>query len=153
MSEENQLELLFAPGARGVPRPPRSTAPNDAEGNSEFGVFAALGEQISSTTSKLKKIALLADYLHGLLPMPPRLPIAARLLHGRAFAQSDLRTLQVGWAVIKAGVIGAGGPWPSRNSARFPGSSTTPARRPTEALLERTTPQDSFPYGGRRFFR
>jgi DNA ligase-1 len=57
-----------------------------------------VGEAIAATSAKLEKIRLLADYLRGLTSQ--QLPIATRYFTGKAFAQSDLRTLQVGWAVI-----------------------------------------------------
>ena len=34
-----------------------------------------------------------------------QLPLAARYLTGRAFAQSDPRVMQVGWAVIRRAVL------------------------------------------------
>jgi DNA ligase-1 len=137
-SEENQLELSLrrAPAAA---RPEPVAAPRKAAAQSEFGVFAALGEQIAGTTSKLKKIALLADYLRSL--DAARLPIATRFLTGRAFAQSDMRTLQVGWAVIKRAVLSAGG----LNEQEFRTISRQYAdagKTTYEALLERTAPQE-----------
>src|SRR5262249_35926980 len=50
------------------------------------------------TPAKLEKIRLLADYLRDLTS--EQLPIATAYFTGKAFAQSDPRTLQVGWAVI-----------------------------------------------------
>ena len=65
---------------------------------SEFLALANIGETIAATPAKLEKIRLLADYLGGL--SSEQLPIATLYFTGRAFAQSDLRTLQIGWAVI-----------------------------------------------------
>jgi len=65
---------------------------------SEFLVFANVGEAIAATPAKLEKIRLLADYLRGLTR--EQLPNATRYFTGKAFAQSDPRTLQVGWSVI-----------------------------------------------------
>ncbi len=65
---------------------------------SEFFAFANIGEAIAATAAKLGKIRLLADYLRGLTS--EQLPIATLYFTGRAFAQSDLRTLQIGWAII-----------------------------------------------------
>src|SRR5213076_1548035 len=56
------------------------------------------GEAIGATPAKLEKIRLLSHYLRGLTS--EQLPIAATYFTGRAFAQSDPRVLQVGWAVI-----------------------------------------------------
>src|SRR5262249_47286234 len=53
---------------------------------------------IAATPAKLEKIRLLADYLRGLTS--EQLLIATPYFTGKAFAQSDPRTLQVGWAVI-----------------------------------------------------
>src|SRR5438093_3302393 len=110
LSEENQMELHL-PAAGGTrPVPPSGSASRIAESTedpfpqeasdtpSEFLTFANIGEAIAATPAKLEKIRLLADYLRGLTS--EQLPIAALYFTGRAFAQSDLRTLQVGWAVI-----------------------------------------------------
>src|SRR5213079_712095 len=73
--------------------------PKDASDTpSEFLTFANVGEAIAATPAKLEKIRLLADYLRGLTS--EQLPIATLYFTGRAFAQNDLRTLQVGWAII-----------------------------------------------------
>jgi DNA ligase-1 len=101
LSEENQMEFalpqipLRAPvGTLGAERP-NAGAPAIA---SEFLAFANVGEAIAGTPAKLEKIRLLADYLRGLTS--EQLPIATPYFTGKAFAQSDPRTLQVGWAVI-----------------------------------------------------
>src|SRR4029077_5249119 len=109
LSEENQMELHL-PAAdsaqRGRPSAPVSRATEssedpfkqDASGTqSEFLTFANVGEAIAATSAKLEKIRLLAEYLRGLTI--EQLPIAALYFTGRAFAQSDVRTLQVGWAI------------------------------------------------------
>jgi len=110
VSEENQMELQLP--AAGDARPVRPSAgfsrtaessessfrqePSDIQ--SEFLVFANVGEAIAATPSKLEKIGLLADYLRDLTS--DQLPAATLYFTGRVFAQSDLRTLQVGWAAI-----------------------------------------------------
>lgn len=102
LSEENQMELRFAAknsALPSVPKPvgtPRSSPQSMSE--SEFLRFADVGEAIAATPAKLEKIRLLSDYLRGLTS--EQLPIAATYFTGRAFAQSDPRILQVGWAVI-----------------------------------------------------
>ena len=58
--------------------------------------FAEVGEAIAATPAKLEKIRLLAEYLRSL--EPDQLPIAAIYFTGKPFAQSDVRTLQVGWS-------------------------------------------------------
>jgi DNA ligase-1 len=108
LSEENQMEFKLpkivaaaVPGGRSIKLPPGTAAPT----TSEFLSFANVGESIGATPAKLEKIRLLAEYLRTL--SPEQLPIAAIYLTGRAFAQSDLRTLQVGWSVIYRALIGA----------------------------------------------
>src|SRR5262249_1418800 len=72
---------------------------------SQFLDFANIGEAIAATPAKLEKIRLLSDYLRSLTS--EQLPIAATYFTGRAFAQSDSRILQVGWAVIFRALQGA----------------------------------------------
>src|SRR4029077_21200160 len=72
---------------------------------SEFFDFAKVGEKIGATPAKLEKVRLLADYLHTL--GPDQLSIATSYFTGRAFAQSDLRTLQVGGSIIYRAIMGA----------------------------------------------
>ena len=110
LSEENQMELHLPAAGSTRPVPPSARVSHTAESTegpfpkdasdtpSEFLTFANVGEAIAATPAKLEKIRLLADYLRGLTS--EQLPIAALYFTGRAFAQSDLRTLQVGWAVI-----------------------------------------------------
>jgi DNA ligase-1 len=110
LSEENQMELHLPTTASTRPVPASARVPHTAESTvgpfpknasdtpSEFLTFANVGEAIAATPAKLEKIRLLADYLRALTS--EELPIAALYFTGRAFAQSDLRTLQVGWAVI-----------------------------------------------------
>src|SRR5205085_7241515 len=64
---------------------------------SNFGAFANVGESIAATPAKLEKIRLLAHYLTTL--GPEQLPLATIYFTGKSFAQSDPRTLQVGWSV------------------------------------------------------
>jgi DNA ligase-1 len=65
---------------------------------SEFLTFANVGETIAGSTAKLEKIRLLADYLREL--PSDELLLVTTYFTGRAFAQSDVRTLQVGWSVV-----------------------------------------------------
>ena len=110
LSEENQMELHLPTAGSTRPVPASARVPHTAESTEgpfpkdasdsplEFLTFANVGEAIAATPAKLEKIRLLAHYLRGLTS--EQLPIAALYFTGRAFAQSDLRTLQVGWAVI-----------------------------------------------------
>jgi DNA ligase 1 len=109
LSEENQMELKLqkiaveaaVPGGKKLDKPLRTAATTD----SEFLQFANVGESIAATTAKLEKVRLLAEYLRTL--NSAQLPIVTTYLTGRAFAQSDLRTLQVGWAVIYRALVAA----------------------------------------------
>ena len=110
LSEENQMELhLPSANSESAVRPcaSASRATDLADGSfqqdadvieSEFLAFANVGEAIAATQSKLEKVRLLASYLRGL--SSEQVSVAALYFTGRAFAQSDVRTLQVGWAVI-----------------------------------------------------
>ncbi|PWT77707.1 MAG: DNA ligase, partial [Acidobacteria bacterium] len=107
LSEENQMEFaLSKPVAAGVsPASTKIAADTAATTTSEFLEFANVGEAIAATPAKLEKIRRLADYLQSLTT--EQLPIATTYFTGKAFAQSDLRTLQVGWAVIWRALQGA----------------------------------------------
>ena len=108
LSEENQLEFKMrkssvVTGSSSA----RHTGPADtvATTDSEFLQFANVGESIGAIPARLEKVGLLAEYLGTLTG--ERLPIVATYFTGRAFAQSDLRTLQVGWSVIVRALRGA----------------------------------------------
>ena len=121
LSEENQMELRLHTVLGSVPvsgagegvSPSRTSFRRDAEistrdagaTQSEFAAFAGAGEQIAATAAKLEKVRLLADYLRTL--EAKQLPIATIYLTGRAFAQSDLRTLQVGGSIIYRAIMSA----------------------------------------------
>jgi DNA ligase-1 len=101
LSEENQMEFTLAQlsgatfvGTSGSEHCTGGKCPAP----SEFLAFANLGEAIAATPAKLAKIRLLADYLRGLTS--EQLPIVTPYFTGKAFAQTDPRTLQIGWAII-----------------------------------------------------
>jgi DNA ligase-1 len=102
LTEENQMELHFGRRDSGLQPVPKSFAATPPRGestqHSEFLDFANLGEEISATPAKLEKVRLLSDYLRSLTA--EQLAIATTYFTGRAFAQSDPRILQVGWAVV-----------------------------------------------------
>jgi DNA ligase-1 len=60
--------------------------------------FAETADAIAGTTSKLKKIGFLADYLRGLDENDLR--AAAVFFTGRPFPLTDARTMNVGWAAL-----------------------------------------------------
>ena len=115
LSEENQMELRLPKsiGAAAVSvAEPKSLLPRTmpvrlgpAATPSEFLQFAKVGESIAATPAKLEKVRLLSEYLRTL--NSEQLPLVTTYLTGRAFAQSDLRTLQVGWAVIYRALLAA----------------------------------------------
>ncbi|HJT81101.1 MAG TPA: ATP-dependent DNA ligase [Chthoniobacterales bacterium] len=87
-------ELSQTPAPAETVPPPATPAIETA---SEFRKFAEVGEAIAAVPAKLEKIRLLAEYLRSLTD--DQLPIATIYFTGKAFAQSDPRTLQVGWSV------------------------------------------------------
>jgi DNA ligase-1 len=109
LSQENQMELRFGtleghapscPTSRSADSAAPATESAEAPGlqvESEFAQFAKVGEAIAATPAKLQKIRLLAEYLRSL--NAEQLPIATIYFTGKAFGQSDPRTLQVGWSV------------------------------------------------------
>jgi DNA ligase-1 len=60
--------------------------------------FAETAGSIAATTSKLKKVGLLADYFRSLNEEDLR--ASAIFLTGRPFALTDARTLNVGWSAL-----------------------------------------------------
>jgi len=142
LSQENQLDLdLFEPKVSlPAPPPPRKEENAERAGASAagFAAFAALGEKIASTTGRLKKIALLAAYLRTL--DRAHLPLAARYLTGRVFAQNDPRTLQTGWAVIRRALLAATGLGEQELRA-LSRQHADAGKTAYEALLERTSPE------------
>lgn len=115
LSQENQLELalgaseLSPSAARSHPVTVPVPVPHGLEGvaptaDSEFDVFAKVGESIGATTSRLAKITILAGFLRRL--EPAQLALAAIYLTGRAFPQNDPRVLQTGSALVRRVLLG-----------------------------------------------
>jgi DNA ligase-1 len=123
LSEENQLELRLMSGEHTRPRvslaapsPQTRESVRENEGafastrgacgpRSEFHEFATVGEAIGATPAKLEKVRLLAEYLRTLDAR--QLAIATTYFTGKPFPQSDLRTVQAGWAVIFRALMAA----------------------------------------------
>ena len=107
LSEENQMELTLGKTVvAGVsPAVQPEGAGTAATTESEFHAFATVGEAIAATPAKLEKVRLLAEYLRTL--NATQLPIAAVYFTGKAFPQSNLRTIQAGWAVIHRAMVAA----------------------------------------------
>jgi len=138
LSEENQLELSLGGMRSANTRSHPPQGPHQTLIPSEFLDFAELGEAIAATPAKLEKVRLLADYLRSL--DSTQLPIAARYLTGKPFAQSDPRTLQVGWAVIFRALLAATGRADSELH-RIASSHGDAGKTALEALETRTNPR------------
>jgi DNA ligase-1 len=108
LSEENQMEFKLpkvGSAAVSAAEPMELPVGTPAATTSEFLTFANVGESIGVTQAKLEKVRLLAEYLRRL--RDEQLSIVSTYFTGRVFAQSDLRTLQVGWSVIVRALLGA----------------------------------------------
>ena len=139
LSQENQLELTLPQiVARGENTSYRTDTAYLSHRASEFASFAELGEAIAATPAKLEKVRLLSAYLLSL--GPEQLPIAARYLTGKAFAQSDPRTLQVGWAVIFRAMLAAT-KLSDAEMHRIASSHGDAGKSALEALEGRTAPE------------
>jgi DNA ligase-1 len=141
LSEENQMEFTLpqipvrpSVGSSGAERCTGGACATA----SEFLAFANVGEAIAATPAKLEKIRLLADYLRGLTS--DQLPIATPYFTGKAFAQSDPRTLQVGWAVILR-ALQAAAKVSDAEFHRIASSHGDAGKTAFEVLDGRTTPQ------------
>jgi DNA ligase 1 len=152
LSEENQLEFSLpreptrAFGSEFETAEPSTVAITNPFGSgtdervseSEFLNFGNVGEAIAATPAKLEKVRLLAEYLREL--ESDQLSVVTTYFTGRAFAQSDLRTLQVGWSVIFRALQAAtniDGPTFHRIAARHGDAGKTAF----EVLDGRTSPQ------------
>jgi DNA ligase-1 len=144
LSAENQMELglrnsvvAAAVHARTNDQlpPVMSAAPT-----SEFAQFAAIGEAIGATPAKLEKVRLLADYLRIL--DDAQLRTATTYFTGKPFPQSDLRTLQVGWAVMFRALLGAS-KISDTELHRIAGSHGDAGKTVFDALMLRSRPENS----------
>ncbi len=155
LNKENQMEFLGlgrAPvsGAGEGVSPSRTSFARDAyETLSEFAKFATVGEQIAATPAKLEKIRLLADYLRTL--DQEQLPIATTYFTGHAFAQSDLRTLQVGGSIIYRAMMAAS-KLSEAEFHRMAHGHGDAGKTALEALHERTKPEPFTLEQSRDFF-
>ena len=132
-----ELKLIGAPKPTVVVSKPVLAAEESSDPGL-FARFALLGDQLAATTSKLKKIDLLAAYLRSL--DVDSLAQAVIFLTGRAFPQSDPRVLQTGWAVLRRALLAVTG----LDEARFRAISRAYAdagRTAQEILLDRTQPE------------
>lgn len=99
----NQLELTLA-----LQAPASTVVPvNEPLTNAGFNTFCLVCEAIRSTTGKLEKTRILAEYLQTLDDTD--LPLAAVWFTGRAFPQRNDRPLNIGGAAIRRAVRTASG--------------------------------------------
>ncbi len=104
LTEENQLELTLG-SFRKLREKKALAKSNSGTLDSEFASFAEVGEAIGATPAKLEKVRLLAEYLRTL--DPTQLPNVTIYFTGRPFAQSNLRSVQVGGSIIYRAVMHA----------------------------------------------
>ncbi len=110
---DNQLEISMAELNRaplkvggGEPIPAAVEDKNLLDPDESLA-FARVGEKIAATTRKLEKVDLLKSYFAAL--SPKSLGPAAVAFTGRPFPSSDGRTLNLGWAIIKAALLAISG--------------------------------------------
>ncbi|MBC8010847.1 MAG: ATP-dependent DNA ligase [Burkholderiales bacterium] len=143
INQDNQLEIpLSAPAPATpppsrppecnpigyiAPSPPPPRHPSSAAGKcnpigyiaehpATLESLASIAERIRATPSKSAKVALLRDHFAALATADPADAGRAALhLTGRAFPQSDPRTLSVGWSLLRRAVLEVSG----RNEGDF----------------------------------
>lgn len=99
LTGHNQMELSIALGAL----PQNTMELESPKSHGTFGRFCEVCDRIAAVTGKKEKIRLLAELMRNL--PNEEASLAAIFLTGRAFAQSDARVLQVGWALIRRALI------------------------------------------------
>jgi DNA ligase-1 len=124
INQDNQLEmpLPLAGSAGGPPAPSHLTHTSNTNllpsnsasdllttrypllATSDLSAFASTADRIRSTPAKLEKIALLRDYLAS-LDSDEDAALAAVYFTGRPFPQSDPRTLNIGWSLLRRAVL------------------------------------------------
>jgi len=117
LSEEEQMNLQLESGCpprkeakRSIPASNISNESFAASGAADslpFEQFSETSFAIASTSSKLQKVALLADYLRGI---PGELLSAVvTWFTGTPFASSENKVMQLGWATIREALCAVGG--------------------------------------------
>ena len=103
IGRDNQLEFTLPAPSLAVAAKPSSAQPAATEKADDLASFASVAERIKNTAGKLEKIRLLSEHLAQLDDTGAAL--AALYFTGRPFPQSDARTLNLGWAVIKRALL------------------------------------------------
>jgi DNA ligase-1 len=146
---DNQLEISLTASNHGplkkrVPVPEetvlRGSPKNDAAPD-DLLAFAQVAEKIRTTASKLEKVELLRNYFAAL--DSGALGPAAISFTGRPFPASDGRTLNCGWAILKAALLAVSGMTEANYRStyqRYSDSGDT-----AEALLQGHTEPQSWP--------
>jgi DNA ligase-1 len=114
---DNQLEISMTipkvagvgstPGSKGTGLEPSPATSGGESDPNESLAFAQVGEKIGATTRKLEKVDLLKTYFAALAL--DALGPAAVGFTGKPFPSADGRTLNCGWAIIKAALLAISG--------------------------------------------
>lgn len=109
LTAADQLEFALSAPATAITAPREILVPVAAEHG--FSGFSDVCEKIATSTGKLAKVRLLAEYFTRL--DDAELSLAATWLTGRAFPQAAARPLQLGGAIIRRALLVASGLSPS----------------------------------------
>jgi DNA ligase-1 len=107
INQDNQLEIALPTAAALTPATPPAGGELSPPEPDTLDALATLGEHIRATPAKSVKVTLLRDHLAALAPAEAAR--AALYLTGRAFPQSDQRSLQAGWALLRRAVLEVSG--------------------------------------------
>jgi DNA ligase-1 len=100
--ENQKSKIENSPTAPSLPSPDLRETPSVS--HADLTQFAAAADRIRSVPAKLEKIALLRDYLAS-LASDEDAALAAVFFTGRPFPQSDPRTLNIGWSLLRRAVL------------------------------------------------
>jgi DNA ligase-1 len=145
LGQDNQLEIAMTEPPRGAALNPPALPKKDAlaavRDPDESLAFADVAEKIGATTRKLEKVDLLKNYFAAL--GPAGLAPAAVAFTGRPFPSSDGRTLNLGWAIIKAALLAISGLSEADYRATYRRYSDTGDT--AQAILQGHTAHESWP--------
>jgi DNA ligase I, ATP-dependent (dnl1) len=109
INEHNQLEFALAqPSSSSIPLQPTPLPRSASTAADDLEVFAEVADRIKTAAGKLEKVGLLRDYFTSLRDDDDAAR-AALYFTGRPFPQSDPRTLNLGWSLIRRAVLEATG--------------------------------------------
>ncbi len=108
LGKSNQLEIsLEQINRRPLAAPPQPLVRVESPTDNDLLGFAQVAEQIKATAGKLDKVERLRVFFAA--RTPEELGQAAISFTGRPFASCDTRTLNCGWAIIKASLLAISG--------------------------------------------